>query len=59
MIVCSCNVITLDSIRATIDGLTANSEPVVITPGTVYRELGFRPQCGTCLRRVAKLIQEN
>jgi bacterioferritin-associated ferredoxin len=58
MIVCSCNVITLESIRTAIKGLTSGPELVVITPGTVYRELGFRPQCGTCLRRVAKLIEQ-
>jgi bacterioferritin-associated ferredoxin len=57
MIVCSCNVITLDSIKSTIAALSTSSEPRLITPGVIYRELGFRPQCGTCMRRVANLIK--
>ena len=59
MIVCSCNVITRASIDRAVEQLGAGPEPGVVTPGCVYRALGKRPQCGTCLRTVSRLIQGN
>lgn len=59
MIVCSCNVITMAEIRRAIAKLHADPEPKVVTPGVVYRTLGYRPQCGCCLSIVARAIDES
>ncbi|MFW6027992.1 MAG: (2Fe-2S)-binding protein [bacterium] len=59
MIVCSCNAITMAQIRRAIDELHDRPEPQVITPGVVYRWLGYRPQCGCCLGTVAKAIDQS
>jgi bacterioferritin-associated ferredoxin len=59
MIVCSCNVITMAEIRRVVRELHGGPEPTVITPGVVYRALGYRPQCGCCLGAVAKAIDQN
>lgn len=63
MIICSCNVITHNEIRETIARLRRLSPDSVLTPGLVYRSLGFRPKCGGCLGHVVQMIhgleQEN
>ena len=56
MIVCSCNVISDRDIERVVHQLRADDSNVVLTPGVVYRALGHRPQCGTCLRHVVELI---
>ena len=56
MIVCSCNVVSTREIYAMVETLVAEDRDVVLTPGMIYRALGVRPQCGTCLRNVADLI---
>ncbi len=53
MIVCSCNVITDTKIRACL-----NSEACPRTPGAVYRDLGFSPNCGRCFATVRSMINE-
>ena len=59
MIVCSCNVITLAEIRRVVGELHSGPVPRVVTPGVVYRTLGYRPQCGCCLGTVAKVIDQS
>lgn len=56
MIVCSCNVVSHREIEAAVEELVAGDAEVVLTPGMVYRAIGVRPKCGTCLRHVVKLI---
>lgn len=56
MIVCSCNFITDRDIRAAIEGLRQSDPFGVITPGLIYRALGQRPVCGSCLPLVTKLM---
>jgi bacterioferritin-associated ferredoxin len=59
MIVCSCNVITMAQIRRVVEELHAGPVPRVITPAVVYRALGHRPQCGSCLGAVADVIDQS
>lgn len=56
MIVCSCNVVTSQEIDAAVEEIVANDGDAMLTPGKVYRAIGVRPKCGTCLRHVAELI---
>lgn len=58
MIVCSCNRITDAEIDRTIDDLMIEDPVRVITPGEVYRALGKRPRCGTCLSLAAQLAHK-
>lgn len=56
MIVCSCNVIASSEIEAAVEELIASDKDVVLTPGMVYRAIGCRPKCGSCLNHVVKLM---
>ena len=56
MIVCSCNVISSAEIEAAVEELVATDHEVVLTPGMIYRAIGCRPKCGTCLNHVVKLM---
>lgn len=56
MIVCSCNVVSHREIEAAVESLVEADPDVVLTPGMVYRAIGVRPKCGTCLEHVVKLI---
>jgi len=58
MIVCSCNIITQREIADAISMLRTRDPFVVITPGLVFRALGKRPQCGTCLALVTRIFIE-
>ena len=49
MIVCQCNAISDQDIRAAVDWMRAADGDTVITPGKVYRALGKRADCGGCL----------
>lgn len=49
MIVCHCNQITDHDIRAAVDWMRAADASVVITPGKVWRTLGKRPDCASCV----------
>lgn len=49
MIVCHCNQITDQEIRAAVDWMRAADPHTIITPGKVWRALGRRPDCGGCL----------
>ncbi len=56
MIVCSCSMITADDIAEAVSALRTKDPYVVLTPGSIYRQLGKRPSCGTCLPLIAKLM---
>ena len=56
MIVCHCNFITRDEIRAAIQDLRADDPYRVIIPGLVYHRLGKRGRCCGCFPQVIELI---
>ena len=56
MIVCSCSVITSKDIAEAVTALRTKDPFVVLTPGLIYRELGKRPSCGSCLPLITKLM---
>lgn len=49
MFVCHCKGITDTQIRQAVQDLHAESPGRVITPSSVLRKLGKRPECGGCL----------
>ena len=51
MIVCVCNAIREDDIRACAQRGAPCAE-------TAYKSLGFEPQCGTCLCHAQEIIDE-
>jgi len=48
MIVCHCNVLTVEDIQNTVDELLAEAPFDLVTPGLVYRRLGTRGRCCGC-----------
>jgi bacterioferritin-associated ferredoxin len=54
MIICSCNVISEEAVRACLDP----GPQCPRTPGQVQRCLGCRPQCGSCFRTIRSLIDQ-
>lgn len=56
MIVCSCNVVSHEEIETAVEELVSGDADVVLTPGMVYRAIGVRPKCGTCLQHVVRLM---
>lgn len=58
MIVCHCNVISCKDIRKAASQICEADPYRVVTPGSLFRACGVRPQCGCCLMRVAELIVE-
>ncbi|MDO5704860.1 MAG: (2Fe-2S)-binding protein [Paracoccus sp. (in: a-proteobacteria)] len=49
MIICHCTGITDHQIRDAIDWMRASDADTIITPGKIYRALGYRADCGGCL----------
>ncbi|WP_374436296.1 bacterioferritin-associated ferredoxin [Tabrizicola sp.] len=49
MIICHCQRISDQDIRAAVDWMRAADPQALITPGKVYRALGKRADCGGCL----------
>ncbi len=56
MIVCSCTLISAKEIAETVNALRTADPLVVLTPGLIYRHLGKRPSCGSCLPLIARLM---
>lgn len=56
MIVCSCNVISHQEIERVVEELFQDDPDVVLTPGKVYRGIGCKPKCGTCLKHFCELM---
>ncbi len=59
MIVCSCAVISSDDIHRTIAWMRAASPDTIITPGKIYRALGKRPDCGSCVSLFVATMRQN
>ena len=56
MIVCSCTEISSKDVAEAIAALRTADPFVVLTPGLIYRQLGKRPSCGSCLPLITKLM---
>jgi bacterioferritin-associated ferredoxin len=56
MIVCSCTMITSKDVAEAVAALRTKDPFVVLTPGLIYRHLGVRPSCGSCLPLITKLM---
>jgi bacterioferritin-associated ferredoxin len=60
MIVCSCNLICDDKIRAAIAAIRARDPKAPIAVAAIYSEMGCRPDCRGCLpqfkRRVGEIL---
>lgn len=56
MIVCSCTMITSKDVAEAVSALRTKDRFVVLTPGLIYRQLGVRPSCGSCLPLITKLM---
>ena len=56
MIVCSCSMITAKEVADAVTSLRTADPFVVLTPGLIYRHLGKRPSCGSCLPLISKLM---
>lgn len=56
MIICSCNRISDKSIRAAVRACLERDPNAMLTPGLIYRELGMRAECGTCLTLAIETI---
>jgi bacterioferritin-associated ferredoxin len=58
MIICSCNVITKARILAAAAALAGETPGQPVTPGRIFRDLGARPQCGTCFAMVRRIVAD-
>ena len=58
MIVCQCNVISDQEIRAVIAGMLSADGPVPVTPGAVIRALGARRKCSGCVKTFVAVIED-
>lgn len=58
MIVCSCNVLAAKKIAAAARTLALRDPDRPVTPGRLFRELGARPQCGTCLTNLRQIVAD-
>ncbi len=56
MIVCSCSLITAKDVAEAVNAIRTADPLVVLTPGLIYRHLGKRPSCGSCLPLITKLM---
>jgi bacterioferritin-associated ferredoxin len=56
MIVCSCSMITSRDVAEAVTALRTADPLLVLTPGLIYRHLGKRPSCGSCLPLISKLM---
>jgi hypothetical protein len=48
--------ITSENIAEAVSALRTKDPFVVLTPGLIYRTLGKRPSCGSCLPLMSKLM---
>ena len=58
MILCSCNVLTQARIEAAAQVLVEMFPGRPVTPGGVFKVLGYRPRCGTCFELVRRLLRD-
>lgn len=55
MILCQCNVLNDQQIRAAIEHIGGGGP---VTPGRIYKHLGCRPKCGRCRHHMIGYIEE-
>lgn len=48
--------ITAEDVADAVTALRTGDPFVVLTPGLIYRQLGKRPSCGSCLPLITKLM---
>jgi len=58
MIVCSCRVLTRAAVMAAAEAMARAEPGRPVTAGRVFRALGTRPDCGTCLPLIRRLAAE-
>jgi bacterioferritin-associated ferredoxin len=58
MILCSCNVLTKTAILAAAEALVAADPLRPVTPGRVFRVLGVRPNCGSCVDLIRAMLRD-
>ena len=58
MIVCHCACIRDSDIRAAIEWMRAADRDTIITPGKIYRALGKKAECGSCLTLFIRTMTE-
>ncbi|MBL4766162.1 MAG: (2Fe-2S)-binding protein [Rhodobacteraceae bacterium] len=58
MIICSCNIISDEEIRRAAAILRKDDPQCVITPGLIFKTLGRRPKCGTCIPNFVKIVHD-
>lgn len=59
MILCSCNVLTKAAILAAAQSLVAADPMRAVTPGRIFRALGVRPNCGSCVDVIRALLRDS
>lgn len=58
MIVCSCKVLTRARVMAAAEALARAEPGRPVTAGRVFRALGAKPQCGTCMPLIRRIAAE-
>jgi bacterioferritin-associated ferredoxin len=59
MIVCQCNVLSDDALAEAVADMRQSAEPVVITPGQVFKCCGAKFQCSGCMPLITSVIAES
>jgi len=54
MIICSCNILSEDKIKECL--MNKERQPSV---GSIFKELGCPPVCGSCANNIVKLVREH
>lgn len=58
MILCSCNVLSSVDLRTVAERLQESNPGRPVTPLRLFRELGVRPKCGSCLGLLRRTLQD-
>lgn len=56
MIICSCNVISVQDIERAAERIRERDPDTILTPGLVYKEIGYNPKCCVCLSQIVQLV---
>jgi bacterioferritin-associated ferredoxin len=59
MILCSCTLLTRAAILAAAQSLVAADPMRAVTPGRIFRVLGVRPNCGSCVDVIRALLRDS
>jgi bacterioferritin-associated ferredoxin len=58
VILCSCNVLSSTALRTAAERLRTADPALPVTPGRVFQALGVRPQCGSCVELVRRMLRD-